>query len=214
MSRALKILQVTPHYLPIVGGISNYVYNLSKHLLQQGKEVNVIVPKPLSHKIPTRGNGDYVFKISSIYLPGWSYHTLKTISFPIDLGKSISSLILVLQPDIVHVHGHHFPINWIALKSAQKHGVHTVLTMHGTYGLNPNVIGGRSSLEDLFNKVVFTRVLKMANGVIGLTKQITDYGRKYANSSNLYYVIPTGVDTKVYKENRSKKSRISSEIQN
>jgi glycosyltransferase involved in cell wall biosynthesis len=93
----------------------------------------------------------------------------------------------------------------MALNSAIKHHIPSVLTMHGMYALNPNVLGGKSWLEELFNKYIFKKVLFRTSAVIGLTKQITDYARLYSGQHVKFFTIPNGVNVSTYKENIARK---------
>ena len=38
----MKILQLTPYFLPYMGGIEKYVHNLSKFLVERGHELEII----------------------------------------------------------------------------------------------------------------------------------------------------------------------------
>jgi glycosyltransferase involved in cell wall biosynthesis len=73
------------------------------------------------------------------------------------------------------------------------------------YALNPGVLGGKTKLEMLFNKYIFTRILTRVTSVIGLTKQITEYAMEFGGGSTNYYTIANGVDTATYSENLKRK---------
>jgi len=165
----------------------------------------VIAPKHIQNKIQEDNNFGHVFRVNSIYLPGWPYPTLKSMNFPIDLGRAIESIIRKGDFDLLHAHGHHFPISWSALNTAQKYGIPSILTLHGMYALNPNVLGGKSLLEDLFNKFVFSKILSKTTSIIGLTDQITKYARRFGRESSKYFTIPNGVNVSTFKENMKRK---------
>src|SRR2546426_4368219 len=138
-----KILSITPFFPPDTGGISNHVINLNSNLVMEGHSVSIITPKRTGIKIPNVAGGfKQVFRINSVFLLGWPYPTLRSVSIPLDFGRKIDAVIRSENFDVVHVHGHHYPISWMALKSARKHRVPSVLTLHGMYALNPNVLGG------------------------------------------------------------------------
>jgi glycosyltransferase involved in cell wall biosynthesis len=151
-----------------------------------------------------------ITEVKSIYFPGWPYSTLRNFSVPVDLGLRINSIIKNSHFDIVHVHGHHYPISWIAIRSAYSHKIPTVLSLHGTYALNPKTYGGKSSLEDLFNKFVFRSILSKCNLVIGGTRQIIEYAKKYSVPSNRFMMIPNGVNTNNYVTNLTRKKEYRS----
>lgn len=202
----LNILTVTPFFPPDRGGLSYHVFNLCTNLIDQGNSISVVATKHLGRKISELDIGSKIStRSNSIYLPGWPYPTLRSFGIPIDLGKKVDSIIRNGNFDLVHVHGHHYPISWFAINSARKHGVPLVLTMHGMYALNPNVLGGRSRLEDYFNKFIFRKYISKTNVAIGLTNQITNYARLYGNDTIKYFTIPNGVNTSIFEENLKKK---------
>jgi glycosyltransferase involved in cell wall biosynthesis len=111
-----------------------------------------------------------------------------------------------VQPDVVHVHGHHYPLSWAGLYISNKCGIPNVLTLHGMYALNPSKVEGETRFEELFNNTVFKFLLNHTSAVIGLTKRITDYARNYGkNRSTAYYTVPNGIDTLPYRINQANK---------
>lgn len=201
----LNILHVTPFFPPDKGGISNVVYYLCA-ALDNHYNIEIITSRHLNCQKQKNEKINNLYEIKSVYFPGWPYSTLKSFSFPLDLGFEIDSIIKKKKFDIVHVHGHHYPICWIAINSAHKHGVKTVLSMHGMYALQPNVLGGKSKIEELFNKYIFRNILTKTDIVIGGTKQIINYGKRYEiSASNKFVIIANGVNTSKYKINIDKK---------
>jgi glycosyltransferase involved in cell wall biosynthesis len=200
----LKILQVTPFFPPNKGGIASHVFNLTKYISKTGISVRVIAPKKIFGNLPNE-SGSYVERISSLYLTGWPYPTLRSVSIPIDVGIKIRSIIGHGDFDIVHVHGHHYPISWIAIDAANRKGIPVVLTLHGTYALNPFVKGGQSKIEKILNKIFFPKVLKRTYAIVGLTDQITKYGIMISSNAVRYFTIPNGIDTQVFAKNLNSK---------
>ena len=206
MAKNYKILTVTPFFPPDVGGISNHVLNLDSSLIREGVDVTIIAPIHFGNKIKQSNKiFSSTYRIKSIFLPGWPYPTLRSMSVPIDLGLKIKSVIRNGDFDIIHVHGHHYPISWMAINFAHKYAIASVLTLHGMYALNPNVLGGKSRIEDCFNKYVFSKILSKSKGVIGLTESITNYAKQFGTKSTKYFTIPNGVNTELFKKNLNKK---------
>ncbi|HYF98511.1 MAG TPA: glycosyltransferase family 4 protein, partial [Candidatus Saccharimonadales bacterium] len=152
----LRVLHVTPFYPPSIGGISNLVFNVCKELKKFNLDIDIITSRNVldSNRYEERKSSK-ITEIKSIHFPGWPYSTLRNFSFPADLGLKINSVINREAYDVVHVHGHHYPLCWAALHFAQKNKIPTVLSVHGTYALNPKKLGGNSAIEDLFNKYIF-----------------------------------------------------------
>lgn len=206
MVKTHRILTVTPFFPPDVGGISTHVLNLNVNLIKEGNEISIVSPIHSGNKMKDSNEiFSHIYRINSIFLPGWPYSTLRSFSIPVDLGLKIKSVIRNGDFDIIHVHGHHYPISWMAINYAHKYGVPSILTLHGMYALNPNVLGGKSRIEDLFNKYVFTRILSKINGVIGLTEDITNYAKRLGKDTTKYFTIPNGVNTELFRKNLNKK---------
>lgn len=203
-----NILTVSPFFPPNRGGLSYHVLNLNTNLIKLGNSVSIIATRHLSENISELNIGSKLTtRVSSLYLPGWPYPTLRSFSIPFDLGKKIDNIIKKGSFDIVHVHGHHYPISWFAIKSAKKYGVPSVLTLHGMYALDPNVLGGKSKIEDYFNRWVFNKYISKNKAIIGLTNQITGYAKSYGTSLIKYFTIPNCVNTRTFEDNMNNKSK-------
>lgn len=199
-----RILHVTPWYPPHKGGIAKYVSNLCTHLGDQGYEISILTAKHLTEN--TRSISNNIQYINCIYLPGWPYPTLKSVSIPVDAGAKINFCIKKGGFDLIHVHGIHYPISWLALYLARKHGIRSVLTLHGSYALNPSVLGGETTIEKWLYRHVFPRILSEADAVIGPTESITSLARKhYKGSGTSFYTVTHGLDTGKYMNNLDKK---------
>jgi len=202
-----KILAVTPHFPPDSGGIANHVFNLNINLVKQGNKVSIIAPKGIREQITElEQNFDQVFRLSSFYFPGWPYPTMQSMSIPLKVGKEIQNIMKNGSFDFIHVHGHHYPISWIAINAAKKFGIPCVLTMHGMYALNPNVKDGRTKIEDYFNKYYFTKILAKTTAVIGTTEIVLNYAKKFGKDSIEYFKISNGVNTLQFKDNLKRKA--------
>ncbi len=207
-----KILTVTPFFPPNVGGISDMVLNLNLNFAKQGHDVSIIAPNHVGdNKTKPDSFPHNVFRINSIYLRGWPYSTLKSISFPIDFGLKIRSILRKGNFDIVHVHAQHFPIGWFAIQEAHKINLPCVLTSHGMWALNPNIMGGKTKLEDYFNKLIYSKLLKKTNAVIGLTEEITNFAKLLGKKESKYFTIPNGANTSLYKDNIKRKNEYREE---
>jgi len=208
-----KILTVTPFFPPDLGGIADMVLNLNTNLIKQGHSVSIIVPKRVGEN-KTKPNSFFhdVFRINSLYLPAWPYSTLKKISFPIDLGKKIKSIIKKGNFDIVHVHAQQYPICWFAIQSAHQLDVPCVLTSHGMWALDPNVMARKTRLEYYFNKFVYSRLLKKTDAVIGLTDQITNFAKNMGRKETKFFTIPNGANTAIYKDNIQRKKEYREDL--
>jgi glycosyltransferase involved in cell wall biosynthesis len=200
-----KILVVTPFYPPAIGGISNLTYNLTKELASLNNEVDVITSESILKVKSQKSIQKNLTAVKSIFMPGWPYPTLRSFSIPIDLGLKIQKMIKKNNYDVIHIHGHHYPLCWLAASVADRNDVPLVLSLHGMYALNPKKLGGSSRLEEIFNRSIFSNLLSKCNVVIGGTFQIIGYAEKYGKTSTRYVTIPNGVNTLKFQNNLHRK---------
>ena len=197
---------VSTFFPPEMGGLAIHLLNLTRKLSELGHNISIIIPKQSYDKTSKYyEHFNNVYTLSSFFLPGWPYPTLKSVGIPKHFGSEINSIIQNGEFDIVHVHGHHFPFSWFAVKSAKKYGIPSVLTLHGMYALNSSSLGGKSMIEDFLNKYFFKKIFSNVDAIIGLTEQGTRYAQIFCNKSQAYFTIPNGVDIQLYEQNMNKK---------
>lgn len=197
----MKILLITPFFPPDRGGIAIHTKNLYEKLRNAGHKVFIISPKSRDNY---SNDPNFIRRIPSIFLSSWPFPTLKSVSIPLDFGFKISKIIREINPDIIHVHGHHYPICWMGTVISYRNKIPVILTLHGMYSLNPGISGGKTAIEEAFNLTIFKNLLKKTNSIIGLTPHITNYARKYYLSNRLkYFTIPNGINTLQFKNNIS-----------
>jgi D-inositol-3-phosphate glycosyltransferase len=187
---------VTTFYPPHVGGIEYHVANLSKHLAIRGHRVTIITAKLDQDQCASQDsvNKDLnVVTLNTVFLPAWPYRSMSSMGISYGVGQAIREISEEEHIDIVHVHGHHYPLTWSAIAAAHKLKLPTFLTLHGLYALGPTKPFG-SSVEELFNLSIFKNILNKATAVIGLTPTITSYAKKYGPREEKYFTIPNGVD--------------------
>src|SRR5438445_6097002 len=119
-----KILTVSPFFPPDIGGIASHVINLDINLSLQGHDISAIAPKRLGAKVPTSHMNFKVYRINSVYLPGWPYSTLRNFSIQMHVGLKIKAVIRNVKFDIIHTQGQHYPITWLAINLAHKYIIH------------------------------------------------------------------------------------------
>ncbi len=205
------ILMVSTFFPPGMGGLAIHVLNLTRKLSELGHNISIIIPKQNYNKASKYfQHFKNVYPLKSFFLPGWPYPTLKSVGIPYRFGFEINSIIRNGNFDIIHVHGHHFPFSWFAVKSAKKYGVPSVLTLHGMYALNPSSLGGKSMIEDFLNKYFFNKIFSNIDAMISLTELGTKYAKIFGNKTQAYYTIPNGVDTQLYSQSMNKREEYRS----
>jgi len=190
----MRVLITTPFYPPDFGGISTHVSKLV-NLLSKKFDIKVVT-NSLGKMCSTTSN---VVRIPSINLPSFPFQTLT--SFRIPLTPSV--LIRVIDefcPDIIHAHGHHYPLTLLSVLIAKSKGIPCILTLHGMYALTnkPTI------LEELFNRTVLKFITNIAKCTIVLTRTMLSFVKKFNAHANCL-IIPNGIDLHIYRDNIHKK---------
>jgi len=188
----MRVLSVTPFYPPDPGGISIYVWKLNQAL---SKKVEILTVTCRVKRLPRMRNTSGVL---CFHPPSFPYGSLKSFRIPFNFS-AFGAVMDDFNPHIVHLHGHHYPSTWVSLLEAKRRMLPTVLTMHGLYALDPSKPYGITALEEVFNKVLASRIFKNADLVVGLTNSMVKYAQRYGANPDSCVVIPSGVDLQVYR---------------
>ncbi len=186
----MKILQTPVRFYPFIGGVENYVYNLSKQMVKLGHEVKVVCarePEDLQkHEIIDE------IEVERVNYAGKIANTNVTPILP--------SKLLRADFDLLHAH---LPTPWSADWSAIISKIKSkplVLTYHN------DIVGEgiANHIANFYNLIALKLILKTANKII-----ITH--SKYLKSARLkkyndkIEVIPIGVDIEKFKPSNIKK---------
>jgi D-inositol-3-phosphate glycosyltransferase len=208
MVNTLNVLMVTPFYPPHIGGIEYHVQNLSKNLIKNGHSVVVLTSMPSDMQLKpyekTSENME-IFRLTTIFPKGQPYLALASQGITLKNQVTIRRIVERRNIDIIHVHGHHYFINWRAIDISKTLKKPSVLTLHGLYALNPSDSLAEIG-EEIFNYTIFKRELHNVKAVIGLTSVITMYAKKYGPKVNKYFTIPNGIDYTNFTSNYCNKS--------
>jgi len=163
------------------GGLQTHVYHLSRSISKESVETHVIT---FSDK-----NEDFKMNNLNIHLIKRSLKIPRLFTIPFDT-KNVINKIKEINPDIVHVHGTHYPYSYISGAIPEKYSV--LLTVHGImaieYKFNErfNYLGG--FFNYLFEKYAFSRV----KNIIACSQIMKENISKLSKAE--IYVIPNGID--------------------
>ncbi|MEL7665716.1 MAG: glycosyltransferase family 4 protein [Methanosarcina mazei] len=195
----MKICMYTSEFPPDIGGISTYVYNLSKKLVERGHEVTVI----------TRGNWrkTYYEKIEGI-----SVYRVRFIPFfpspfkihEIYVTKLLKSL--KFDFDLIHLHGYFLPV-----KPVFNNSLPVIFTSHGnsTKKLDSMEV---KTLHFFIVKLLRKYLFKVEQEIVQKSDILTAVSNSSANNFRMYHsikreisIVHNGVDTDFFMppENRS-----------
>jgi glycosyltransferase involved in cell wall biosynthesis len=204
MKKVHRVTIVTPFYPPDLGGIAVHVHELVNRLMSFGIKCQVITcarnPRSL-YWVKRIGDGLELVGVNSV-TPISFPETMRSFRIPF-YGTFIRDIICSFDPDIIHLHGHHYPISWLVAFDQKLHDIPKVLTVHGMYALNPYNVGGKTIIEEIFNQTLLRSFLSKIDGVIALTRTIAKYISRYTHKP--IFIIPNGVNVNVFQENLHRK---------
>jgi glycosyltransferase involved in cell wall biosynthesis len=161
----MKILMVTSHYFPCIGGTETHVYEVGRRLVRCGVGVTVLTTFP-HRPYPEQAEEEVVDGMRIVRVPSWPDRTDYYIA---------PRMIKVIQEsdwDLMHCQGCHTVVPLLAMYAASKSGKPYIVTFHS---------GGHSSHLRNSLRSIQWRVLRpfFANAarLIGVSRFEVDYFR-------------------------------------
>ena len=179
-SRPLRVLQVTPRFLPNIGGAESHVYQVSRRLARAGVEVTVLTTD-VSGRLPVREQID-------------SVQVQRVRAWPADrdfyFAPDIYRIIRDGDWDLVHVQSYHTLVPPLAMLAAWQAHLPYVLTFHG---------GGHSSpwrnAARVPQRALLRPLLARADRLIAVAEfEVRKYSRELRLPEARFELIPNGVD--------------------
>src|SRR5947209_3022368 len=180
-TRRLRLLMVSAHDFPEMGGIETHVHEVARRLAQRGVDVTLLTTMPqrtLTH-LPreTESEGLRIIRVNA-----WSHTS------DLCIAPEVYSVIKAGAWDLVHCQGIHTIVPPLAMLAAKKAHIPYVVTFH---------TGGHSS--PLRNRVRSTQwqllrpLLASAEHLIGVSRFEADYFRDALHlPARRFSVIPNG----------------------
>lgn len=162
----MKVLQITAHFYPNVGGVETHLDDLVKALIKRDFRVFVLTYRPLTTEtawnVYEKNNGVEIFRIP--WLPNLFY---KLIAFPMfeflyllpGLFLTAPFVILSKNPDVIHAHG--LVAGFVGVFWGKLFGKKVVISTHSIYHFP------KKGLYKSFAKWIFDN----ADKSLGLSKQ-------------------------------------------
>lgn len=134
----MKVLQITAHFYPNVGGVETHLDNLVKALIKRDFQVFVLTYRPLTTEtawnVYEKNNGVEIFRIP--WLPNLFY---KLVAFPMfeflyllpGLFFTAPFVILSKNPDVIHAHG--LVAGFVGVFWGKLFGKKVVISTHSIY---------------------------------------------------------------------------------
>lgn len=191
----MRIAQVCPFYKPIIGGVENHVYNISRELIKKGHEIEIITTKHGSKKNEEKIDGIKIKRCKILFSIG------KFAKF----WPGVFLKILKNKYDIVHTHCYRHPHTDLSLIASKIKENKVFLTTHNPF----HIKGVRSLKEELMSSFYDNTsayiFLRNFNKVMCTSKTEFPFMLKHGvKNKNLVY-LPNGIEKKFFKKYNGKK---------
>ncbi len=193
MTEVKSICIVSSQYLPHVGGVENYVYNLSKELSRRGHNVTIVTSLIEGTQEYERDGTIEIYRLPSFQLMNGRFPVLKCSKALKALEKSIKEKNFALML----VNMRFYFISLWAVKLAKKLGIKSVMLDHGSSHLNT---GGKltSKLGEMFEHWITWREKKYCDNFAGVGKTTLEWIEHFGIKSDV--VLNNAVDIVKFEE--------------
>lgn len=180
-----RVLQVTPSYPPVVGGIEDHVANLVDRLPEHGYEPVVLTPDRAGV-----GHDEGVFRERT------ALNVYKSV-----LAPGIVRRLFSLEYDLLHVHApFHFGLEFATVASFVR-GIPMVVTVH--------MYDARDSLlYQAYESLVYDRCLDIADRILPTTRDYVAGYDTFERNSECVMPVPLGVDVDHYRPIENARERL------
>jgi len=176
----LRLLVVTPRYFPLVGGVENHVYQVSRRLVEAGVDVTVLTTD-LSGQLPREERSE---GITILRVPAWPAGS------DLYFAPALYGFISSGNWHLVHVQSYHTFVAPMAMLAARLARLPYVVTFHG---------GGHSSrartLVRRLQRLVLRPLLAGAAKLVAVAQfEVELYGAQLHLPRSKFAVIPNGCE--------------------
>lgn len=172
----------------MVGGLEWYIYNMSKHLINQGHEVHVFVTKPRLNSLPENEiiNGIQVHRLS-LYVD---------LSYRTKIWKDLKSRLITGDFDVIHTYDYAAYHSLIAILAAKACEIPVLLTIMDLHSLVPRKVWRQLPLL-IFEKCFAGFFLNLVDKVLVRAPQLLPQLAEMRVHPDKIVVTPSGIDERV-----------------
>lgn len=182
----MKILQVSPHFYPFIGGQERYVQSLGRALVKLGHEVVVFTsnfPKGKKYEVI---DGIKVYRFDMLSKP---------LGNPIIPGMLSSLIKKCGEFDVIHVHNEHSFASNICASVKTYFKMPLIVSCHGQLKFDSSF---KDLIERIYSKTLGAQVFKKADRIIALSNLDKEYISSLGIQPDKISVIPNAVDLSRY----------------
>lgn len=176
---AMKILALTPAYLPILGGIEVLVDMLAQSLRRRSIETVVVTDTDKFCRLPAENivNGTHVYRLD--FLKSLLLHD---VARPLEVLRQLGSIYAAEQPDVIHVHS-----------AAQQGAWHLGRLLKKLPSRPPVIVTQHGLLEPEDRLSVAFELLQSADAITAVSDAVRKSALTFAGPRLACTVIPNGM---------------------
>lgn len=180
MSNIKNVCLVSSQFLPHVGGVENYVNNLSIELASRGHNVTIVTSLAEGLSEYEKNGNIEIFRLPSYQLMNGRFPVLKGGKRLRQFKKEFKSR----KYDLMLVNMRFFFISLFAVKLAKKTGTRVIMLDHGSTHLNT---GGKltTKLGEWFEHWITWREKKYCKEFAGVSKESLNWIKHFKINSDL-----------------------------
>lgn len=182
----MKILQITPYYLPHTGGIERYIANLSKYLVKNGHEVTIYtsnIPKTKKNEIT---DGVIIKRFSCVASP---------MRNPLIPAFFFPNLHEIKKFDIVQIHMIYSTAAICGCIIKLLTGKPLIFTHHGRMVYGETY---RDIITGIYEKTIMKLLLRFADHCVVLSNSDGEFISERKFNKEKISVIPNAIDMENY----------------
>lgn len=191
MSQKKSVCIVTSQYLPHVGGVENYVDNLSRELAKRGHEITILTSEIENVPSYEKKDGIEIYRLPTKQFMGGRFPVLKhnrTL-------RKFTKQFRTRRFDVMLVNMRFYFISLYAVRLAKKMGVRCIMLDHGSSHLNT---GGKltTKLSQWFEHGITFLEKRYCKEFAGVSKASLEWIRHFGIRSEL--LLPNAVDVEAF----------------
>lgn len=184
----MKIAFVVPYFLPVVGGIETYIYELARRLSKD----HAVYVFACGQGITESREGVKVFKLRAIDAQNLPFHLKIPYPIPISLIYKLTRF----DVDIIHAHGHAFAPSFLAGFASKLVYRPLVLTVHDIGIAYQNYLLTRG-IRPFLDSTLVNYAFRRADAVVAQNDVTYTFALRFRPKRIV--VIPQGVDLDRFK---------------
>jgi len=182
---------VTSQYLPHVGGVENYVDNLSRELAKRGHEITILTSEIENVPSYEKKEGIEIYRLPTKQFMGGRFPVLKQNRALRQFTKQFRTR----RFDVMLVNMRFYFISLYAVRLAKKMGVRCIMLDHGSSHLNT---GGKltTKLSEWFEHGITFLEKRYCREFAGVSKASLEWIQHFGIHSDL--LLPNAVDVEAF----------------